>query len=235
MDRNLEVLSNNLANVSTPGFKATRPVFETVLAKRVAVQGAGAQNAPQPLGERRDVTIAEVGADTTQGSLLETGNDLDIALNGDGWIGVQSAGGPRFTRRGTMHLDTDRRLTIGGAPIRAEGGGELVIPEDSYIVVDPDGAVYANEDLVGRMELVKFDDPAALQPVGGGFFQGNAGQAVPAEDAEVLQGYLENSNVNPVWGMTELIRTTRTFEAAQKVITAYKEMDDKLAREIGRI
>jgi flagellar basal-body rod protein FlgF len=233
MDRNLEVLSNNLANVSTPGFKASRPVFETVLAKRVAVEGA--DNAPQPLGERRDVTIAAVGADLTQGALVETGNDLDIGISGDGWIGVQSAGGQRFTRRGSMVLDAERRLTIGGAPIRAEGGGDIVIPEDSYIVVDPDGAVYANENLVARMEVVKFANPDALQPVGGGFFEGNPAQAEPAEEAEVLQGYLENSNVNPVWGMTELIRTTRIFEASQKVITAYKEMDDKLAREIGRI
>lgn len=235
MDRNLEVLSNNLANVSTPGFKASRPVFESVLAKRTAIQGDGAENAPQPMGVRRDVTIAAVGADTSQGSLQETGNDLDIALNGDGWIGVQSAGGTRYTRRGSMHLDADRRLTIGGAPIRAEGGGEITIPEESYIVVDPDGSVYANEELVARMEIVKFEDADALQPVGGGYFEGNPAQAQPDDDTEVLQGYLENSNVNPVWGMTELIRTTRTFEAAQKVITAYKEMDDKLAREIGRI
>jgi flagellar basal body rod protein FlgG len=233
MDRNLEILSNNLANVSTPGFKANRPVFQAVLAKQVAAVAPG-EVAPPPTGERQDVIIAEIGVDMTQGSLVHTGNDLDIAISGDGVIGVETAGGVRYTRRGTMQLDANRRLTVGGVPIRAEGGGDIVIPPESYIVVDPNGGVYANEEFIAQMEFVQFADPQALVPVGGGFLQAN-GAAQPAEGAEVLQGYLEDSNVNPIWGMTELIRTTRMFETAEKVISAFKQMDDKLAREIGRV
>ncbi|MEL6178976.1 MAG: flagellar hook basal-body protein [Myxococcota bacterium] len=222
MDQNLEILSNNLANVSTPGFKAQRPVFESVLVR--------AENA---IEDRSDVQVAQLGSDMTQGDLIETGNDLDMALNGEGFFVVNGPGGqPQYTRRGLMSLDTDRRLTVGGLPLRAEGGGDLVIPDQSYIYVEPDGGIYANDELVGQLEVVRFDAPEDLRPVGGGFFEGNGAQ--PADDFDILQGYAEGSNVNPIWGMTELIRTTRVFEATQKAIQAYKDIDRTLATEVGR-
>jgi len=131
-----------------------------------------------------------------------------------------------------MSLDANRRLTIGGLPLEAQGGGELVIPEQSYIYVEKDGGVYADEELVGQLNVVRFNAPEDLRPVGGGFYEGNGAQ--PADDVEVLQGYAEGSNVNPVWGMTELIRTTRVFEATQKAIQAYKDIDRTLTTEVGR-
>lgn len=224
MDQNLEILSNNLANVSTPGFKAQRPVFESVLVR--------AQGGDRP-EDRSDVQIAQLGSDMSQGDLIETGNDLDVALHGEGFFVARGQGGrPQYTRRGLMSLDANRRLTIGGLPLEAQGGGELVIPEQSYIYVEKDGGVYADEELVGQLNVVRFNAPEDLRPVGGGFYEGNGAQ--PADDVEVLQGYAEGSNVNPVWGMTELIRTTRVFEATQKAIQAYKDIDRTLTTEVGR-
>jgi flagellar basal-body rod protein FlgF len=228
MDQNLEILSNNLANTGTPGFKSVRPVFQSVLTR---AQGAG-PGADRP-DARVGVEMAQVSADFTQGELMETGGDLDIALEGDGFLAVETAQGVRYTRRGAIQLDEDRRLTIGGAPLRQPGGGELVLPQNSYVSFGADGSVYADEQPIGQLEIVRFDDPGALQAVGGGFYQG--GGAQPDEVSTVHQGYLEGSNVNPVWGMTELIRVTRTFEASQKVIQTYRDMDRKLTGEIGRV
>ncbi len=230
MDQNLEILGNNLANSSTPGFKGVRPVFQSVLARaQPAAEGAEAAQNPDA---RTGVQIAELGTDFTQGSMVETGNDLDVALEGQGMIAVQTPQGVRYTRHGTLQVDAQRRLTIAGQPVRQAGGGEIVLPEQTYLSIGEDGEVYADEASVGKMEIVSFNDPGNLQPVGGGFFQGNGGQ--PDEETVVMQGFLENSNVNPVWGMTELIRVTRTFEAAQKVIQTYRDMDRKLTSEIGR-
>lgn len=226
MDQNLEVLGNNLANTGTPGFKSVRPVFQTVLAR---VQG---DQQPGPEA-RAGVQVAELGADFTQGDLQETGNDLDVALQGEGFLAVQTAQGVRYTRRGTIQIDAERRLTVAGMPLRQPGGGELVLPEDSYLQIDGDGTVYANEASIGQLEIVRFNDPGALQAIGGGLYQGNGAQ--PDEETSVVQGFLEGSNVNPVWGMTELIRVTRTFEAAQKVIQTYRDMDRKMTNEIGRV
>jgi flagellar basal body rod protein FlgG len=226
MDQNLEVLGNNLANTSTPGFKSVRPVFQTVLAR---VQPDAR---PEP-DARSGVQIAELSADFTSGELMDTGNPLDVALEGDGFLAVETGQGVRYTRRGTLQMDADGRLTVSGLPLRQPGGGELVVPEGGNVYVDTDGMVYADEQAIGQLEVVRFNDPAALQAVGGGLYQGNG--AIPDEETRVWQGYLEGSNVNPVWGMTELIRVTRTFEAAQKVIQTYRDMDRKMTSEIGRV
>lgn len=226
--QNLEILSNNLANTSTPGFKSVRPVFQSVLTRLEQAQGPG-----QAAEARVGVEIAELGADFTPGPLVETGNDLDVAIEGNGLFAVQTPQGARYTRRGTLQVNNDRQLTIAGNPVRARGGGDMAVPEGSYITVAPDGEVYADDEPLGFLEVVQFADPANLVPIGGGLYQGNGAQA--DEESQVLQGYLESSNVNPVWGMTELIQTTRTFEASQKVIETYKDIDRKLTTEIGRI
>lgn len=229
MDQNLEVLGNNLANISTPGYKGQRPVFQSVLVRQMGAQTASGGASP----DRSDVEVADIGVDFTQGSLIETGSDLDLAISGDGFFVAQSPDGPVYTRRGLLSIDSERRLTVGGLPVSGEGGGDITIPEQSYLVVDPDGTVRAGEEAVGKIDLVSFADPTSLEPIGGGFFDAKGG-AQPAEDAEVLQGFIENSNVNPVWGMTELIRTNRIFQAAEKAIKAYRDIDRVVATEVGR-
>ncbi len=228
MDQNLDLLSNNLANVSTPGFKGTRPAFEAVMAR-----AKGAEGADPTRKDRHDVSLVAVSTDFTQGPLVETGNELDVALSGPGLMVVDTDQGPRYTRRGALSIDPQGRLAIGGAPLRAVGGGGINIPEQSFVSIEADGAVFADNALVGQLELVSFEDPSALKPVGGGFFQGNGARA--DESTELVQGFIEGSNVNAVWGMTELIRTTRIFEASQKAIEAYKNMDAKLTGDVARM
>ncbi len=228
MDHNLDVLSNNLANVSTPGYKSVKPSFEAVMAKAQGAQGAQAGGDP-----RRDVNLATMGTDLSQGALVETGNDLDVALQGDGFMVAEVGGGARYTRRGTLSLDNQGRLSVGGAPLRAVGGGHINVPEQAYVSIESDGAVFADDVLVGQIELVRFNDPGAVRPAGGGFYEGNG--AVPDNDTEVAQGFVEQSNVDAVWGMTELIRTTRIFEASQKAIKVYKDIDNRLATDVARI
>lgn len=228
MDRNLDVLGNNLANVSTPGFKSIKPSFEAVLA-----QTQGADTVGGGPDARRDVSISAMSTDLRQGALVQTGNDLDVALEGEGFLSVDTPAGVRYTRRGTMSINAEGELSIGGQAVRAVGGGGIVVPEQAFITIEADGAVFADDVLVGQVEIMRFNNPAAVTPAGGGFYEGNG--AVPDEETELVQGFLEESNVNAVWGMTELIRTTRVFEATQKAIQTYKDMDQKLVSEIGRI
>lgn len=228
MDHNLDILSNNLANVSTPGFKGARPSFESVLAR-----AQGAQGADPTREDRQDVTLSAMATDFSQGPLVETGNEFDVALSGEGFLVAETPKGVRYTRRGALSVDPQGRLGVGGAPLRAVGGGHVIIPEQAFVSIEADGAVFADEALVGQIEVVTFADKAGLQPVGGGFYEGKG--ARPDDNTEVVQGFVEGSNVNAVHGMTELIRTTRIFEASQKAIEAHKDMDIKLTGDVARI
>ncbi len=232
MDQNLEVLGNNLANMSTPGYKAQRPVFEQVLVRRLGQPGAAPmQGRPD---DRRDVKIAATVMDGQQGGLIETGNDMDVALSGDGFLSVQTQDGVRYTRRGTMSINGDQVLSIAGVPVRGVGGQTIEVPENASLSIDGAGVIFAGNEEIGQLEISRFENPQELVPAGGGLYQAN-GQALPDEETEVVQGFIENSNVNPVWGMTELIKTNRIFQAAEKAIEAFKNIDDTLASQVGRI
>ncbi|WP_419663722.1 FlgF: flagellar basal-body rod protein [Desulfosarcina variabilis str. Montpellier] len=228
----LEVLANNIANINTNGYKGEQTIF------RVAEETAGPVEA-QATGEIQPLTPYappfETRIDFSQGALRQTGNPLDVAINGKGFFAVQTPDGVQYTRQGSFSLNEDSVLvTPDGFPVLGEGG-EITI-EEGKVEIDLQGGIYVDGDEVGRLQITYFEDPNTLQKVGNGRFLQTDETIVgePPEDTTLSQGYLETANVNPIKAMTEMIETSRAFEAYQKVIQTADEATSTSINTVGK-
>lgn len=238
-ERRLEILTSNLANANTPGFKGSRPVFRTLLAGR-ANQGllpVGDFSRPgiQALNTDTMAWLSSSQVDLRPGNLRQTGPPLDLAIDGEGFFAVQTPQGERytrggnFTRRNSGDLVTQEGYPVQGrsGPIRL-GSGEITISEG--------GEVRAGDVPAGTLRVVTFKKPQLLERAGEGLLSLREGipDTVPGSAVRVRQGYLEGSNVGIVEELTSMITTLRAFEAYQKVIQSHDEVSGKII-EIGRI
>jgi flagellar basal-body rod protein FlgF len=212
--------NHNLANASTTGFKADLSAFQSR-----AVSGPG-------YASRVYATDTTVGWDTTSGSQLETGNPLDISVNGSGFIAVQDAtGNEAYTRAGDLHVDaTGQLLTATGQPVLGDNGpisvpphSSITIASDGTISVIPLGSTAQTNVVVGRIKLV---NPAAstLQRGSDGLFHSTSTDPVPADAATtVTAGTLESSNVNIASAMVNMIELARHFDMQIKALHSADE------------
>jgi flagellar basal-body rod protein FlgF len=217
------VTSHNLANASTTGFRAT-------LASAAHAPLAGPGHA-----QARSYAVTEGrGIDYTPGPLLATGRDLDVAIEGEGWIAVQAPdGGEALTRAGDLRVDAFGMLTTGtGLPVLGNGGPvalppyeTLEIAGDGTISIRPLGQDAAGLAVVERIRLLN-PDPAGLVRGEDGLVRVAEGFEAPAEaDVRLLRGMLEGSNVNPITAMVEMIQHARSFELQVKMMTTAEQND----------
>lgn len=232
-------ISNNLANANTTGYKRSRVVFQDLLYQTVQAGGEGEAGAGAPPAELQvghgAAAVATV-RNFTQGSFTETGNALDLAINGDGFFQVRRPDGSiAFTRDGTFTLSAEGTLvTQTGLPVEPS----LNVPPDAVeINVSQDGIVSARlqgeaEAIeIGQLELSRFSNPAGLRAMGGNLFEQTeaSGQpyiAAPGQDGvgTVRQGFLEEGNVDVVQEMVGLIQAQRAYEINSKMVTTSEDM-----------
>jgi flagellar basal-body rod protein FlgG len=237
---NLEVIANNIANINTTGFKRARAEFTDLLYQAERAAGApirGGENAvPEGAQLGLGVRAAAIRKLHIQGSLTNTTNKLDLALNGRGWFQVASADGEQlYTRAGAFNKNADGQIvTIDGYVVQPA----ITIPDDATnIVVNESGEVFVrieNEpelQLLGQFTLANFANEAGLEPLGGNLYRETEASGAPVIGVpgdigfgKVQQGYLENSNVDPVKEITELISAQRAYEMNSKVIQAADDM-----------
>ena len=209
----LRVLSQNIANSATLGFKREipllRPAFET------ALQANWPNAVPAP--------VTATAMDATGGPLRMSGGPLDVAVDGDGFFVLKSPAGEVYTRQGTFRLDPNGRLvSSSGLPVLGDAG-ELVLPSPEPRI-DRQGAIWDGTNLVGQLRVVRFDDPTQLISIGNGMFTTRATPSVLGESARVRQGFVETANVIAMHEMVRLIETVRHFEAGQRVVRGYDTM-----------
>lgn len=221
------VNSHNLANASTTGFRADLAAFQTR-----AVAGSGYIS-------RAYATNATVGWNATSGALIGTGRDLDVAVQGDGWIAVQAAdGGEAYTRAGDLRIDTAGVLRNGAGDVVLGDGGPLTVPPSTSVLVGADGSVSVvplgqgpeTTAVIGRVKLV--NPPAeALERGADGLFRLKDGGSAPADaSVRLASGVLESSNVNAAGAMVEMIELARRFELQVKAIRTAEEDGATAAR-----
>ena len=223
----LESVANNLANVNTHGYKKTSQ-FQTLLSAQSAP--ASRQAVPRTFAYTTYV-------DFSQGDLEQTGNPLDVALQGPGFFVLETPTGVAFTRNGSLKLNEDQLLVSShGYPVMGEGGAiEL---RGWNVDISEKGDVYAEGQLIDRLRVVDFEDRSLLANAGATLFrlaQPSTVEASPAKEYTIAQGFLESSNVNPLEQMIEMITLSREFEAVQRVLRQSDETLGKAANEVGRV
>jgi len=245
---NLEVIANNIANINTTGFKRARAEFSDLLYQTERLQGvpnrANSSVVPEGASIGLGVKTAAVRNLHVQGSLVSTGNKLDLALTGNGWFQIEGADGQTlYSRAGSFNTNaTGQLVNVDGFAVVPA----ITVPEDATeIIVNKTGQIFARIDGqidlqdLGQLTLATFANEAGLAPLGDNLFQetsasGPANTGVPGDlgFATVQQGYLENSNVDPVKEITELISAQRAYEMNSKVIQAADEMAAVVSKNI---
>ncbi len=221
---NLDVTANNLANASTTGFQGDRAVFRQVLA---AKEKAGAAT-----DYRRYTVVGTRSPDQTVGASIVTGRSLDAAIDGDGYFAVQTAQGERYTRDGAFQVVDGQLTTAGGKQVLDEGHSPIAIPEgETDVSIGDDGTVYAGSESVGQLALFRFANPDVMEREGTTLFRAPAASA-EATAPSLASGSLEGSNVSVVKSMTELVTATRSFDAMQRVIESFSEIERRTATGI---
>lgn len=223
------VTASNLANASTPGFRA-----QLTALRAVPVEGLS-------LPTRTLVTASTPGADMSQGQLDYTQRPLDVALQQDGWLAVQSADGTEaYTRNGNMQVSPAGQLTIGGQPAMGEGG-PIAVPQGAQLTIAADGTISAlnagdqpnTVAPIGRLKLVKATGTEVVRGDDGFFRLSPAAQATRGAtlqaDASIslMPGVLEGSNVKPVEAMADMISNARRFEMQMKIISSVDENEQR--------
>ena len=241
----MDVISNNLANVSTSGFKRSRAVFEDLLYQTLRQPGAqSSQQTQLPSGLQLGTGVRPVATERifTQGNLQQTSNNKDVAIQGSGFFQVLLPdGATAYTRDGSFQVDSQGQLvTSSGFVIQPA----LTIPANAEsITVGRDGTVSVTQPgsaqpvQVGSLQLATFINPAGLQAMGENLYvetaaSGNANTNTPGTNGAGLlsQGYVETSNVNVVEELVNMIQTQRAYEINSKAITTSDQMLQKLSQ-----
>jgi len=212
---------NNLSNIQTPGFKKDFAVFHSMVSQSAE-------------GLKRFISN-ETKTSFQQGDLQRTGNDFDLAIEGEGFFKVRTPHGFRYTRAGNFRLNKEKVLTSGdGFPVMGTRG-ELVL-NGQKIVVEKDGTLKMDGSEVDRIARVTFPDLQSLKKEGQGLFRVETFQEEQENpEGEITQGQLEASNINSVEEMVKLIDALRTYESCLKMIQSQDEIDSKAANELGRV
>ena len=232
-EKRIEVLANNLANVSTTGFKAQRiQARQQEFSDTLASQMNGVtQRAESDFDRTPGVVEGGAYTDFSAGPVQTTGNPLDVALqNEKDFFVIQTPAGTEYTRAGNFSVDTQGNLiTADGMPVSGDGG-PLTLPPGTASIHE-DGSVSVGKELVGRLQVVRFEDPSQLQRSQGTRFKLAGGAQPESLDVpSVISGALEMPNVNVVEGMVEMISAQRSFEAYTKTVTTIDEMNETALR-----
>ena len=241
----MDVISNNLANVSTNGFKRSRAVFEDLLYQTLRQPGAQSSHQTQlPTGLQVGTGVRPVATARmfTQGNLQQTGNNLDVAISGQGFLQVQMPDGSTgYTRDGNLHVDAQGQVvTSNGFPLLPSitippNSQTVTIGQDGTISVTRQGA--ATPTQVGSLQLVNFVNASGLQSIGQNLYTETAASGTPNAGTPgtnglglLNQGYVETSNVNVVEELVSMIQTQRAYEINSKAIQTSDQMLQKLSQ-----
>ena len=238
LERQLDVVANNVANVNTNGFKADKSLFEEYLASN-----AHEDNFARP--DRRVSFVQDRGTyrDFSQGPAEQTKNPLDVAIDGNGFLVVQTPAGERYTRNGGLQINTQGQLvTASGLPVLGTGGPIVFQPGDKEITINGDGGVSVREgvnrvdSLRGKLRLVSFAQAQSLLKEGSNLYSAGAGaNPQPATNIKVRQGYIEKSNVNSVLEMSQMIEVTRAYTQMATLLQTQSDLHKSAIEKLADV
>ena len=219
--RRMDVIANNIANVTATGFRA-----EMLLAEQV----------PVDVGPRQTIRYVQDVAlirDLSPGSITSTSNPFDLAIEEQGYFVVATAEGDRYTRNGQFRLnEIGEIVTQAGDPVLDDGNAPIAIPPDAGPVsIAADGTISTPDITIGRIGLVTFDDHQELEKAGHGLYRTDQ-TAQPVENGRIIQGVIEGSNVRAVVEMTDMMSTLRAYQGTQRIIDTHHELERNMVERM---
>lgn len=208
LQQQMNMTANNLANMSTPGYRAQQTLFSEYVSQP---RGGDIIRQTSNSGSYRDLSV---------GSLTQTHNPFDVALQERGYFAVQTPGGMRYTRDGAFSLNADRQLVNkNGYPIMNENNEMIQVQADAtQIRITEDGEITSEAGTIGRLKVVNFENEQAMLRTGENLFNPNGQDEIIVENVRIVQGFTENSNVNPVIEMNRMIEVLRSYQATQRML-----------------
>ena len=237
LERQLDVIANNVANVNTAGYKADNSLFEEYLA-------SGAHEDNFVGSDRRVSFVQDRGTfrDFSQGAAEMTKNPLDLAIDGSAFLVVQTPAGERYTRDGGLQLNNQGQLvTVAGNPVLGTGGPIVFQPTDHDINVTPDGTITVVEgngrtdSIRGKLRLVSFPDAQKLLKEGLNLYTAGEGSAQPDAKSAVRQGFIEKSNVNAVAEMSRMIEVTRAYTQISTLLQQQSDLHKTAIQQLADV
>ena len=232
----LDVIGNNIANANTVGFKSGAAQFADMYANSVAT-AVGNQVG---IGTK----LSEVQQQFSQGTITSTNQALDVAINGNGYLVVQTAGGDRYTRNGSLQINGQGQLVTGdGAPVIGDNGPIVFQPTDHDVMISPDGRVTVTEagatnteSLRGQIRIVSFAAPQQLQKEGNNLYVAPAGvAATPDTSSKLIQGSIEKSNVNGVVAISRLIEISRAYAQVAQLLSNQSDLHKNAISQLANV
>ena len=229
--RAMDVIANNIANASTPGFKREAAKFEEYVSH---VRPAEDQKGPQTVSFVKDAGVLR---DLGQGELTATGSPYDFAINGNGFFTVQTPAGMRYTRDGHFSLNQDGELvTSDGYRVQGDGGAITITPSDGEISVGPDGTISSilngASNQIGKLQLVDFANERAMVKEGANLYS-TTQTANPVPDSSLSQRMLESSNVSPVIEITHMVEVMRAYQMTATMSNSEEELMRQAIDKLG--
>ncbi|HET6150517.1 MAG TPA: flagellar hook basal-body protein [Polyangia bacterium] len=223
----LDSIADNLANAETPGYKASRPAFQSFLPSRGL---AGARGAPQ---DKVFAAAVATGTDLSPGPVRTTDNPLDIIPEGQAFLSVGTQSGQvAYTRNGKLNLTPDGMLVADGRPVLGETGKPILIPPGAQVTINQSGVVSADQHVVDTLAL--FNLQGNIVRVGPQLYAAGPGGMVTPAEGGVSTGQLEMGNVTPLESTVQMINAQRQYETAMQAIQTYRRLDDR-AIEVGKV
>lgn len=232
-----QAIAHDVANMETPGFKQVLTSLEDFMNTNVNIANPNDPNRTfSKLGELGlGVESVPDTTDFTQGGLMDTGNPLDVALDGPGFFRVKTPDGERYTRDGRFLVDSSGSLiTVNGYAVLNSSGQPIKLPDGEINFAD-DGTISVNGDAVGQLGIASFNDPRKELVRDDNNTFAALGTPTGTEKGMVVQAYLEGSNSNAASLMTQLVQVTRSYEAAQQLVSNQDELLGKTIASLGRI
>ncbi len=207
LQRQMDISANNVANMNTTGFKAEQPLFIEYI------------NRPAPDEKYSLVQDYATLRDLSAGPITQTGNPLDVAIEGNGYFALDTLDGTRYTRGGNFSMDSERQLTAaGGLPVLDDTGNPITIPANARdINIGPSGIISSGNVQIGQIGIYKFENEQFMTQLGNGLYQTDQ-TATEAEDVVIRQGFLEDSNVQSIVEMTTMIDINRQYQNIQQLM-----------------
>jgi len=227
--RSMDVIANNLANLSTPAFKREAVKFEEFVQQ---VQPSEGERGPQTVSFVKDTGVVR---DLNEGRMETTGAPFDLAINGKGYFVVQTSGGERYTRNGHLALNSEGQLvTDSGDPVVGDGGPITITNEDGDVHIAADGTVSGQQGQIAKLRVVNFPNERTLKKEGASLYSTSQSPSA-ADGAKITQGMLESSNVEPVLEISHMIDVMRAYQATATLTQSQEDLKRQAIDKLGSV